>query len=160
HNVPSVVAGCTLWDTPDGGIDLAYTFNTTIRDTTVVGRPSQRFPTVGIGINNATKFLTLERVAVSGVRVGIEVPTRGHTVVDGARLDNEINVRITSPVQPGRRTVLKNNTFTRGHRGDVDYFLADPDCQFNGDLSLLFDRDALLVEDSRFPGRTLYWPEQ
>jgi hypothetical protein len=160
HNVPSVVAGCTFWDTPDGGIDLPYTFNTTIRDTTVVGRPGQHFPTVGIGINNATKFLTLERVVVSGFRVGIDVPTRGHTLVDGARLDNEINVRITSPVQPGRRTVLRNNTFTHGHRGDVDYFLADPDCKFNGDLSLLFDRDVLLVEDARFAGRTLYWPEQ
>jgi hypothetical protein len=159
HNVRSLVAGCTFWDTPDGGIDLPYTLNTTIRDTTVVGRPSQRFPTVGIGINNATKFLTLERVAVSGFRVGIDVPTRGHTLVDGARLDNEINVRITSPVQPGRRTVLRNNAFT-GRRGDIDYFLADPDCQFNGDLSLLFDRDVLLVEDSRLPRRTLYWPEQ
>jgi hypothetical protein len=160
HNVPSVVAGCTFWDTPDGGIDLPYTFNTTIRDTTVVGRPGQRFPTVGISINNATKFLTLERVAVSGFRVGIDMPTRGHTLVDSAKLDNEINVRITSPVQPGRRTVLRNNTFARGHRGDVDYFLADPDCKFNGDLSILFDRDVLLVEDSRFPGRTVYWPEQ
>jgi hypothetical protein len=159
HSVPSLVAGCTFWDTPEGGIDLPYTFNTTIRDTTVVGRPGRRLPSVGIGINNATKFLTLERVAVSGFRVGIDVPTRGHTLVADSTLDNEINVRITSPVQPGRRTVLRNNTFT-GRRGDVDYFLADPDCTFNGDLSLLFDRDVLMVEDRRFPGRTLYWPEQ
>jgi hypothetical protein len=160
HNVASVVAGCQFWDTPDGGIDLPYTFNTVVRDTTLVGRSGSRFPTSGIGINTATRFLTLERVAVSGFKVGIDVPVRGHTLVADARLDNEINVRISSPVQPGRRTVLKNNTFAKGRPGDVDYFLADPDCQFNGDLSLLFDRDVLLVEDARFPGRTLYFAGQ
>jgi hypothetical protein len=160
HNVPSVVAGCQFWDTPDGGIDLPYTFNTVVRDTTIVGRPGTRFPTVGVGINNATKFLTLERVSVSGFRVGIDVPVRGHSLVADARLDNDINFRITSPVQPGRRTVLKNNTFVDSRRGDIDYYLADPDCKFNGDLSLLFDRDVLLVEDARFPGRTLYFAEQ
>src|SRR4029450_7500257 len=44
--------------------------------------------------------------------------------------------------------------------GDIDYFLADPDCVFNGDLSLLFDRDVLLVEDQRFPNETVYFSEQ
>jgi hypothetical protein len=160
HNVPSLVAGCQFWDTPAGGIDLPYTFNTVVRDTTVVGHTSNRYPTSGIGGNTATRFLTLERVAVSGFKVGIDVPVRGHTLVAFARLDNETNIRIASPVQPGRRTWLRNNSFAKGRPGDVDYFLAEPDCQFNGDLSLLFDRDVLLVEDHRFPGKTLYWPEQ
>ena len=47
----------------------------------------------------------------------------------------------------------------KGHPGDVDYFLAEPDCKFNGDLSLLLDRDVLLVEDAG-SGRDAYWPEQ
>ena len=62
---------------PPAGIDLPYTFNTVVRDTTLVGRAGNRFPTSGVGINTATRFLTLERVAVSGFKVGIDVPGRG-----------------------------------------------------------------------------------
>ena len=87
-------------------------------------------------------------MAVRGFRVGIDVPVRGHTLVADCRLDNEINVRITSPVQPaGGRYWQEQHHSPSGRPGDVDYDLADPDCTFNGDLSLLFDRDVLLVED-------------
>jgi hypothetical protein len=160
HNVPGVVADCQFWHTPGGGIALPDASNTQIRHTTVLGRPGQRYPTAGISGNAATKYLVADHVTVAGFATGIEVPVRGHNTVTECRFDNAANVRITSPVQPGRRTVLTGNRFVQGTAGDVDYFLAEPDCKFNGDLSLLFDRDLLLVEDARFPGQTLYFAEQ
>jgi len=160
HNVSSLIAGCQLWETPGGGIDLPYTFNTQIVGTTVIGRPGARYPTAGVGINTATRFLTLDQVTVSGFQVGVETPVRGHTTIASCRFDNAINLRIKSPVQPGRRTLLTGNSFTKSSPDDIDYYLAPPDCQFNGDLALLFDRDPLLIEDARFPGQTVYFAEQ
>jgi len=160
HNVPSVVAGCQFWDTPAGGIEMPYTLHTLVRDTVVQGRPENRYLVFGIRVNTSTRFLTLERVTISGFHIGFEVPVRGHTLVADSRFDNNVNLRVTSPVQPGRRTVLQNNSFTHGKTGDIDYELADPDCKFNGDLSLLFDCDALLVADPRFPGQTVYFAQQ
>src|SRR5262249_52541063 len=147
HNVPSEVAHCQFWETSRSGIDLPYTFNTRIRDTVVISKPDARIERTGIKANAATRFLELDRTTISGFAVGIEMPTRGHNQVADCRFDNAINIRITSPEQPGRRTVLRNNSFVHRRTSDIDYFLAEPDCVFNGDLSLLFDRDVLLVED-------------
>jgi hypothetical protein len=160
HNVASVIADCRFWDTPGGGIDLPYTFHTRVLRTVLVGPPGDRGPAAGIGVNGATKFLSVEGVSVTGFAVGVEVPVRGHTTVADSRFDNATNIRINSPVQPGRRTVLTRNSFSHRSAQDIDYYLADADCGYNGDLSLLFVRDLLLVEDARFPGQTLYRAEQ
>jgi hypothetical protein len=160
HNVPSEVARCQFWDTSRGGIDMPYTFNTRIKDTIVVGRVDAQIEKPGIKANAATRFLELERTTVAGFAVGVEMPTRGHNLVANCRFDNLINIRITSPEQPGRRTILRDNSFHHRSKSDIDYFLADPDYVFNGDISLLFDRDVILVEDSRFPGHTVYFSEQ
>jgi hypothetical protein len=160
HNVPSVIADCRFWDTPRGGIDLPYTFHTHMLRTVLFGRPDDRYPAAGIGINGATKFVSIEGVSVTGFAVGVEMPVRGYTTIADSRFNNATNIRITSPVQPGRRMVLTGNSFTHRSAQDIDYNLAGPDCRYNGDLSLLFARDLLLVEDARFPGETLYWAEQ
>lgn len=161
HNVPSRVAHCQFWDTPSGGIDLPYTFHTRIVDTIIQGgQDGARYEKHGIKANADTRFLELERVAVAGFAIGVELPTRGHNSVADCRFDNSINIRITSPEQPGRRAVLRHNAFDHRKPADLDYFLADPDCNFNGDLSQLFDRDVLLVEDQRFPNQTVYLTQQ
>ena len=160
HNHPSLVADCQFWETPLAGIDIPYTHNIVIRDTIAQGRLDARYRVIGLHLNTSTRFVTLERVTVAGFNVGLDVPDRGHTLVENCRFDNDINIRVFSPVQPNRRTVLRNNSFVRRNRFEVDYYLSDPDCKFNGDLSLLFQRDVLLVEDARFPGQTVYFAEQ
>lgn len=160
HNVASEVARCQFWDTPRGGIDLPYSFNTKISDSIVLGRLDARIEHPGIKANAATRFLELDRTTIAGFAVGVEMPTRGHNLVADCRFNNSVNIRVTSPEQPGRRTVLRNNSFDHRAKSDIDYFLAEPDCAFNGDISLLFDRDVLLVEDARFPGETVYFAEQ
>jgi hypothetical protein len=160
HNVPSVIADCMFWETPNCGIDIPYTFNTQVLHTIVLGRLTNRYPSAGIQINSATKFLLVDDVRVGGFATGIEIPRRGHTMIRGSRLDNAVNLRITSPLQAGRLTVLSRNHFYKRLPGDADYFLADPDCTFNGDLSLMFDRDLILVDDDRFPDQTLYFAAQ
>ena len=65
-----------------------------------------RWPSVGIAVTPGSGDGRARGIARRLVR--------GHTLVAAARLDNEINVRIASPVQPGRRTVLKDNTFAHG----------------------------------------------
>ena len=81
HNVAGVIADCQIWDTPEGGIEIPYTYNTQILHTIVLGRPGDRFQSAGIHGNAATKFLVVDHVRVTGSAVGIEVPVRGHTTV-------------------------------------------------------------------------------
>jgi hypothetical protein len=161
HEVSSVVAECTFWDTSRGGIDLPYSVNTFIRDTMLLARGDGGSEAPGIGINHKTRGLEIRRVQVAGFAAGVDLPYRGHTQVSDCRFANHVNLQLHSPDQPGRRTILTGNTFAPHERdGGLDYFLADPDYSYNGDLSLLFAPEVLVVEDQRFPGRTVYLAQQ
>lgn len=165
HDLESVVEECVVWDAHKRGIRLVYGVNTRIRDSTLVGFDPLGCSepacdgSIGITTEGTTRHLTIDNVKISGFTTGVRVPLRGVTEIKQSRFENKYNIRIFRPEQPGRQTILRGNSFARHADDGVDYHLT-PGTPFNGDISMFFERDFLLVEDSRFPGKTVYFKDQ
>ena len=75
----------TSWNTFDVGIDLHYSGNITIRNSTII---SDIFGVRGVGVqtNWLTHDVTFQNLSISGFQIGIDVPVRGNNIIDGARI--------------------------------------------------------------------------
>ena len=115
---------------------------------------------IGITNEGTTRNLVIQNVHVAGFFTGVWVPSRGTTYISRSNLDNKFNILMYPPHQPGRKTILADNTFARHHDGGEDYHFVQGRYLFHGDVSMLFERDPLIVRDARFPGKALYRPGQ
>ncbi len=166
HNLQSVVEDCVFWDIRSSGIAITYGVNTVIRNSILRGSD----PTgcgeghcdgyIGITNEGTTRNLVIQNVDVAGFFTGVWVPSRGTTYISRSKLDNKFNILMYPPHQPGRKTILADNTFARHHDGGEDYHFVQGRYLFHGDVSMLFERDPLIVRDARFPGKALYRPGQ
>jgi hypothetical protein len=174
HDVQSIVERSVFWDTRSAGIAITYGVNTVVRNTIILGanpiacadmstrsgRESECAYSVGISTEGSTRRLHIENVRIAGFLNGILVPDRGITTVSNNYLANKFNIVINPPHQPGRKTVIAGNRFERHENGGEDYHFVSEGLLFQGDISMLFERDPLIVEDERFPGKKLYWRNQ
>ena len=159
-----------FWETRSAGIAITYGVNTVVRNTILLGsdpiacrelsapfgRASECEYSAGITSEGTTRNLLIENVHVAGFLTGIGVPSRGTTRISKSSLDNRFNILLHPAHQPGRKTIVVGNTFARHENGGEDYHLVQNGPLFHGDISMLFERDPLIVEDARFPGKTIY----
>jgi hypothetical protein len=160
------VEDCTFWNVRSAGIAMTYGVNTVVRHSTLLGSdpvgcaaPSCEGG-IGITTEGSTRGLIVEHVRVAGFSTGIRVPSRGTTTISGNSFANKYNILVYPAQQPGRETIVANNTFENHRDGGEDFHLVDASGLFHGDVSMLFERDPLLVTDRRFPGKTIYRPNQ
>jgi hypothetical protein len=136
--------------------------NTVVRNSIILGSGSTRCDRntcegyVGITTEGTTRNLSIENVRVAGFRTGVWIPSRGTTQISNSDFDNTFNILLYPPHQPGRKTILADNAFARHQDGGEDYHFVTGRDLFHGDVSMLFERDSLIVTDSRFPGKTVY----
>ena len=165
HDVQSIVEDCALWDMKSAGMSMSYGVNTVVRNSILLGSDpvgcSEGACEGSIGIigDGRTRNLIIENVHVAGFSTGIRIPLRGTTTISQSYFDNKYNILIYPAQQPGRRTTIADNTFEKHRNGGEDYHLLQGGL-FHGDVSMLFERDRLIVDDRRFPGKTIFRPEQ
>jgi hypothetical protein len=161
HNLESLVEDCMFWNVRSG-IDITYGVNTVVRNSILLGYASERCgegscdENIGITTEGTTRNLRVDGVHISGFRTGIWIPSRGTTQISRTRFDNTFNLLIDPPHQPGRRTIVADNRFAPHRDGGEDYHFVQSRVLFHGDVSMLFERDPLIVTDDRFPGRYIY----
>jgi hypothetical protein len=174
HNVQSIVERSVFWETRSAGIAITYGVNTVVRDTVILGanpiacaemsrrsgREGECDYSVGISTEGSTRRLLIEHVRIAGFVNGISVPDRGVTTISNNDFADKFNIVMRPPNQPGRQTVIAGNRFEAHKNGGEDYHLVSEGLLFQGDISMLFERDPLIVEDDRFPGKRLYWRNQ
>ena len=166
HNVQSLVEDCSFWDMRSAGIAMTYGVNTVVRNSILLGpdligcRDSSCEGSIGITNEGSTRNLIIENVHVARFSTGIRIPSRGATRISRSYFDNTYNILIEPAQQPGRETTIADNTFARHQNGGEDYHLLQTGQLFQGDVSMLFERDPLIVTDHRFPGKTIYRPNQ
>jgi hypothetical protein len=167
HNLPSIVEDCVFWEIRSVAIAITYGVNTVVRDSILLG--SRRTSCsdglcdgddVGITNDGTTRNLLIDNVHVAGFSAGIWVPSGGATRISRSSFDNKFNLLIYAPHQPGRTTIVEQNAFARHNDNGEDYRFLQDRQSFRGDVSMLFARDPLIVTDDRFPGKTLYRPDQ
>jgi hypothetical protein len=162
HNLQSVVEDCVFWEMRSAGITITYGVNTVVRNAILLGadpiacREEACLYSTGITHEGTTRNLVIENAHVAGFLNGIWVPSRGTTQISGSHFDNRFNILFHPPHQPGRKTIVADNTFARHENGGEDYHFVQTPQLFHGDVSMLFERDSLIVEDDRFPGKTVY----
>ena len=160
----SLVEHSAFWDTREHGIFMPYTKDTVIRDTQLLHSSAGDVGATGLMVNQSTGGLTLERMTIAGYHYGVWCPSIGATRIAGCRLDNQVSLQLVTPVAAGRTTKIENNTFggllTKPIKDRCDYDLQPLNYSFRGDVSVVFERDELQLNDARFPGQTLYYPQQ
>jgi G8 domain len=162
HNLQSIVEDCVFWGIRSVGIAITYGANTVVRNSILLGSD----PTgcgegdcdgyIGITTEGTTRNLLIEEVRVAGFFTGIWVPSRGTTDISRSYFANKFNILMYPPHQPGRKTIVADNTFAQHQDGGEDYHFVQGRYLFHGDLSMLFERDPLIVKDDRFPGKAIY----
>ncbi len=166
HNLQSVVEDCVFWGVRSAGIAITYGMNTIVRNSILLGSDPIGCHTpscegsIGITSEGRTRNLIVEHVRVARFSTGIRVPMRGTTDISKSSFDNRYNILVYPAQQPGRQTIVSDNTFARHRNGGEDYHLLQAGQLFHGDVSMLFERDPLIVDDQRFPGKTIYRVDQ
>ena len=166
HNIQSIVEDCVFWHMRSAGIAITYGMNTVVRNSTLLGSDpigcadASCEGSVGITSGGRTRNLTVDHVQITRFSTGIRVPLRGTTTISDSHFDNKFNILIYPTQQPGRQTVLSGNTFAVHKGSGEDYHLLPARPLFHGDLSMLFERDPLIVDDRRFSDKTLYRLDQ
>lgn len=89
----ALIENSTFWNNVSG-IDLAYTHHTILRNLTVIHAPSTFEPMQGIRHNPVTTDIVYDNLTVIGYRIGIALPTRGNSVVNGGTFNNETDIYI------------------------------------------------------------------
>jgi G8 domain-containing protein len=162
HNLESIVDDCVFWQIRAVGIGITYGVNTVVRNSVLIGSGADACRAGGcdwyMGISNegTTRNLTVDHVRIAAFFTGIWVPSRGTTRITRSDFDNKFNILSYPPHQPGRSTIIEDNTFARHADDGEDYHFVQGRNLFHGDLSMVFERDPLIVKDDRFPGKTLY----
>jgi G8 domain len=161
HDLQSIVEDCVFWKMRSAGIAITYGVNTVVRNSILLGSDPvgcSEFAcegSVGITTDGGTRNLIIEHVHVARFSTGMRVPSRGTTQISKSSFDNKYNILLYPAQQPGRQTIVAGNTFARHRTGGEDYHFLEGGL-FHGDVSMLFERDPLIVDDQRFPGKTIY----
>jgi hypothetical protein len=146
----SLVENSTFWNNTTG-IDLGYTHRTELRNLTVFHAPSTE-AMLGLKRNAVTTDIIYNNLTVVGYRMGIHLPTRGNSVVNGGYFDNAIDIFI--------RTGSGRNALLTG-------FATPPEIAMVVDTNLtgmyasqFFGSDIVILDFGPFAGERLYYTQQ
>jgi hypothetical protein len=81
----SVIDDFTAWNTSYAGIQLNYSSHIKIQDALLIG-DLDRFQGDGISTNRWTHDITINNLRAEGYEIGVDVPVRRSTVINGARI--------------------------------------------------------------------------
>jgi hypothetical protein len=159
HDIESVVEDCVFWQIRSAGITITYAVNTLVRNSIVLGSGQDTCPEscdgyIGIITEGTTRNLGVDNVRVAGFYTGIWIPSRGTTRISHSAFDNRFNILSYPPHQPGRRTIVEDNTFAR-------HLAARTITSSRGASSFTAISDAVRAGSTdrqrrRFPGKTIY----
>ncbi len=91
----SYLKNSTFWNNTTG-VNLGYTQHTVLEQLTVIHAPEVDPPVQGLRMNSVTTDIFYNNLTVAGYRMGIVLPSRGTSVVNGGDFDNTHDIYIYS----------------------------------------------------------------
>ena len=170
-----VVDHFTTFATRAAGISTQYTNQAVFNDVTVLGDvydlPNHKSAFIR---NNETKNITYSNVDVEGFIFGIWTPVSGVNRIIGGRLENQLNVIVSSPTTRDRvidvegveyvplptSRVLNGKTVAFAQPDQTDIFIASNIDTSLRDLTILFDPDVFKLGTLVLNGKQVYRAEQ
>ncbi|MCI0333176.1 MAG: hypothetical protein L0228_08135 [Planctomycetes bacterium] len=134
------------------GVELGYTQHTVLRNLTVIHAPQAIEPMNGLRMNAVTTDIVYDNLTVSGYRIGIMLPTRGSSVVNGGQFNNATDIYIRT--SGGRNALITG--FSVAPRISM---IVDP--SLTGiDVSRYFGQDIVTLNFGPFANKRLYYTQQ
>jgi hypothetical protein len=134
------------------GVNLGYTRRTVLRNLTITHATVATQPMNGLKGNDLTENITFENLTVSGYRIGIIVPRRGHNVIDGGQYNNETDIYFRTA---GNRTTLITG-FSYTPRISM---IMDPSLT-GEEVVRYFGNDVVTLNFGPFANQRLYYTQQ
>jgi hypothetical protein len=167
----SVIDGFTAWNT-GRPMFIPYTGRTTIQDVTLVGNRSNPWGTA-IGRNSVTNNITYRNVHIAGFEVGIDVPVRRATIIEGGYFETIIGIEISTTVHKNRTVDINvdpetgedpefaplTTTQLHGHTQWEIFMDGTPQVKHN-DIETLFAPDVVRLGTVRLNGKQIYYLKQ
>lgn len=141
----------TFWNNTVG-VDLGYTQHTVLRNLTVIHALQATQPMNGLHRNAVTNDITYDNLTVSGYRVGILMPTRGTSVVNGGQYNNANDIYIRTS---GNRSIL-----ITGFSKTPEITMAVESNLTGSDIAYYFGQDIVTLDFGPFDNKRLYYPQQ
>ncbi|MCX7423722.1 MAG: hypothetical protein NT013_29880 [Planctomycetia bacterium] len=176
HHDQSVIENFSVRNTKgSSAIFTPYTNQMTFRNVTAIGNPASPGGT-GFNGNTVTRNITYDHVSVIGYGVGIDAPLNGTNRIVGGTFNNLKNIVIMTANSRDRvvniddagpndliqfvdnLTSIVNEVVTPRTQSDV--FLETNFNPKERDLTLLFNRDVILMGTVTHNGQQLYYIEQ
>jgi len=165
HDQQSVIENLVLWNNKTG-LNIPYTNQTVVRNVTTVG--NLKNPTgTGVNRNNITRNITYENLRVEGYDIGLYVPRRGRSVIDGGYFNNVRNIYITTAVRENRSVLITGDVLfgslsESALRGRTQYrvVMQANISPFQDSIDHVFYSDTITLDFGEFIMRRLYYDAQ
>jgi hypothetical protein len=143
-----VLENSTFWNNTIG-VSLGYTQHTVLRNLTVL-HALQADAMLGLKRNAVTTDIIYDNLTVAGYRIGIHLPTRGNSIVNGGHFNNGTDIYIRN----GSRNALITGFETTPRIAMV--------VDFGSEYSLAsyFDHDVVILDFGPFSNQRLYYQRQ
>jgi hypothetical protein len=158
HPGRSVIQDFTVWNTRNTrGMHIPYTNQATLRNVWLVGNLSSPRGTA-VDANDVTRNIVYENLRLEGWAIGIRLPIQGTARVQGGYFNNTRNLVIPPSLNTNRVIEITGNIqFAAGNQTDISVTASLT--PRNNDLTLVFNRDTILVQTPQYNGQ-LYAVEQ
>ncbi len=134
------------------GVDLGYTQHTVLRNLTVIHVPQATEPVHGLRMNPVTTDIVYDNLTVSGYRIGIQLPTRGNSVVNGGQFNNVTDIYIKT--SGGRNALITGFSVAPRISMIVDTSLTGTN------VARYFGQDIVTLNFGPFANKRLYYTQQ
>jgi len=134
------------------GVDLRYTHHTVLRNLTVYNSWSVSQPEIGLSKNAVTMGITYDNLTVWGYRRGIDLPTRGSSIVTGGFFRNILDIHIITGSS-------RNALLTGFAEMPTIAMVVDPSLT-GSKSSQFFANDVVILDFGPFAGQRLYYTKQ
>jgi hypothetical protein len=147
----SLLQNSTFWNNTVG-VNLGYTQHTVLRNFTVIHAWQATQPEIGLSRNAVTTDIVYDNLTVEGYRRGLDLPTRGNSVVNGGRFYNTLDIHIVTG--SSRNALLTGFAAVPTIAMVVDPNLAGPQ------TSQYFGNDVVTLNFGPFAAQRLYYAQQ
>jgi hypothetical protein len=149
----SVLEDSFFWNNTVG-VELGYTQHTILRNLTVIHRllPQSMQPMNGLRMNAVTTDITYENLTVTGYRIGIMLPTRGNSVVNGGTFNNATDIYVRTA---GNRNALITGFTTMPRIGMYMNTILT-----GTSVAGYFGQDIVMLDFGPYANKRIYYPQQ
>ena len=165
HNVQSVVDGLVAWNNRNA-VRTPYTNNLRLENVRLIGNLRKAKGTAISG-NKVTRNIHYINADIEGFAVGINMPSKGHNVVDGGRFNNIAGIKISTTGSLSRVIEINGDiefgeltNKQRKGKQQHDIFLNAKLKVQDRDIRKLFSPDIIKLGTIRYNGMQLYYHEQ